>query len=695
MREDPAPEDSPAPTIVYRNSIETDAKEGVAELERERDANEALDKLRAEAINVLTDALNTLASAQKTVQEFIRQSLDPNDKIGPTGFGPAHFISADQALMPYRIDFENDATATAPAQRVAITDHLSTDLDWNSFALTEVGFSDTIIAVPPGSQHFQTSVSMTFNGITFDVQIEAGLRLATGEVFATFESIDPLTSLPPDILTGFLPPEDGTGRGQGHISYVIQTRANLSTGSAIRDIALIKFDDNEVIATNQVNPHNPSAGTDPAKEALVTIDAGSPNSTVAALPTLSRATFTVSWAGSDDIGGSGVASYDGLVSDNSGPFAVFLSKTQLTSTSFTGVNGHSYSFASVARDNVGHEQATPITGQSNTQVDTLAPTSRVTALPASTLNARFTMTWSGEDDPDGSGIATYDLYSSTDYGPFTRIITGTRFTSTTFTTHFGHTYSFYTVATDQAGNRQPTPAAAQASILVDRVRPPSVSFKVAASQGAESITTVNLVVTLSSASSKPVTVRYAISGGTAAAGADYTGGAGKLTIAAGQTSKSFTLRIINDVRDEDNETIQIALSQPLNAILGARKTHTYNIVDNDLPPTVAFSTASSSGLEAVGLPVSLMVRLSTPSGKAVTVNYVVSGGSAASGIDYELASGSITFAPGQTSKSIPVRILNNSIRESNKTVQVKLASVTNAGLGTIKVHTYTILNDDA
>ena len=74
---------------------------------------------------------------------------------------------------------------------------------------------------------------MTYNGRTFQVQIEAGINLLTGKITVTFQSVDPNTELPPDVLTGFLPPEDGTGRGQGHLSYTILPRAGLSTGTRI------------------------------------------------------------------------------------------------------------------------------------------------------------------------------------------------------------------------------------------------------------------------------------------------------------------------------------------------------------------------------------------------------------------------------------------------------------------------------
>ena len=115
---------------------------------------------------------------------------------------------------------------------------------------------------------------MTFNGQTFDVEVEAGIHTGTGEAYATFQSIDPNTMLPPDVLTGFLPQEDGTGRGMGYISFLIQPKAGLPTGTQIRNVALITFDANNSISTDQVDDEDPSKGIDPNKQALVTIDSG-------------------------------------------------------------------------------------------------------------------------------------------------------------------------------------------------------------------------------------------------------------------------------------------------------------------------------------------------------------------------------------------------------------------------------------
>src|SRR5262249_32575890 len=147
-------------------------------------------------------------------------SRDPNSKTGPGGFGAPGYVDPEH-VFPYRIDFENDPTATAPAQRVEITDQLSIDLDWSTFHFSQARFGDVMIIVPQGSQYYFTSVPMTYNGKTFNVDIELSFNPATGLIRAVFQSLDPATSLPPDVLTAFLPPEDGTGRGQGFVDYLV------------------------------------------------------------------------------------------------------------------------------------------------------------------------------------------------------------------------------------------------------------------------------------------------------------------------------------------------------------------------------------------------------------------------------------------------------------------------------------------
>jgi RHS repeat-associated protein len=89
-----------------------------------------------------------------------------------------------------------------------------------------------------------------------------------------------------------------------------------------------------------------------------TIDNTPPTSTVNPLPSTSRSTVTVSWSGQASEG-AGIASYNVYVSDNGGPCTTFLANTTATSAQFTGQAGHTYSFYSIAIDNVGNVQTVP------------------------------------------------------------------------------------------------------------------------------------------------------------------------------------------------------------------------------------------------------------------------------------------------------------------------------------------------
>src|SRR5207244_1353093 len=108
----------------------------------------------------------------------------------------------------------------------------------------------------------------------------------------------------------------------------------------------------------------------------------------------------------------------------------------------------------------------------------------------------------------------------------------------------------------------------------------------------------------------------------------------------------------------------------------------------------AFSLTSSSGAESV-TPANLAVALSAVSGKTVTLDYAVSGGTATGGgVDYTLASGTLTFAPGVTNQNIALAIVNDALNELNETVLLTLSNATNATLGALTTHTYTITDDD-
>ncbi|MGK7878704.1 MAG: Calx-beta domain-containing protein [Crocosphaera sp.] len=74
------------------------------------------------------------------------------------------------------------------------------------------------------------------------------------------------------------------------------------------------------------------------------------------------------------------------------------------------------------------------------------------------------------------------------------------------------------------------------------------------------------------------------------------------------------------------------------------------------------------------------VSLSTPSSETITVNYATEDGTATAGNDYTAINGTLTFAAGETNKSIIIPILDDNLLEEDETVYLNLAQSTNAHL---------------
>ncbi|MEJ1931239.1 Calx-beta domain-containing protein [Nostoc sp. NIES-2111] len=106
-----------------------------------------------------------------------------------------------------------------------------------------------------------------------------------------------------------------------------------------------------------------------------------------------------------------------------------------------------------------------------------------------------------------------------------------------------------------------------------------------------------LTVTLSSASSQPVTVQYATAPVTATANADYTSNSGTLTFAANTTTRTITIPILNDSQGEANETFKVNLSSPTNATL-QKSSGTVTITDTLQAST---TTTLADGIENLTL----------------------------------------------------------------------------------------------
>jgi RHS repeat-associated protein len=110
------------------------------------------------------------------------------------------------------------------------------------------------------------------------------------------------------------------------------------------------------------------------------------------------------------------------------------------------------------------------TGITTNAVDAAPPVSSMTPLPA--LSAlTFTVSWSGSDA--GPGIAGFDIYVSTNSGPWTPWLVGTTNTSAPFSGINSNSYAFYSVAYDQSGLVQPNPTIPGATTVASSTVPPS------------------------------------------------------------------------------------------------------------------------------------------------------------------------------------------------------------------------------
>lgn len=276
------------------------------------------------------------------LETFRRRSGDPNDILGPEGFGPEKLVPADTAL-DYTIRFENDPDlADAPAQEIIITSPLDPDLDPRTFRLGDIQLSETYVDVPEGRAFYQTRLDLRETRGVF-VDLLAGVDLEKNEAFWIFTSIDPETGeLPFDPLKGLLPVNDDTGIGEGSVQYSVLPKQGAQTGDVIDAQATIVFDVNGPIDTPAI---------------FNTLDAIAPTSQVDPLPAVSQdESFTVSWSGSDNADGSGVAAFDIYVSVNGGAFERWLTGTELTSAVYPGRAGERYGFYAIARDNAGNTE---------------------------------------------------------------------------------------------------------------------------------------------------------------------------------------------------------------------------------------------------------------------------------------------------------------------------------------------------
>jgi large repetitive protein len=193
-------------------------------------------------------------------------------------------------------------------------------------------------------------------------------------------------------------------------------------------------------------------------------------------------------------------------------------------------------------------------------------------------------------------------------------------------------------------------------------------------------------VNLSASSVQSVSVSYMTLDDTAIAGSDYTAVAGTVSFAPGETSKTIAVAVVGDRSPEPTETLTVKLDGANNAFL-ANALGLGTILDDE--PRISISDGGK--LEGRGGKGSMVftVSLSTAYDVPVTVYFATADGIAKAGEDYAATSGTLTFAPGETTKTIAVEVYGDRKKETNETLFLNLSSATNAsvlddlGIGTI------------
>ena len=226
---------------------------------------------------------------------------------------------------------------------------------------------------------------------------------------------------------------------------------------------------------------------------------------------------------------------------------------------------------------------------------------------------------------------------------------------------------------------------------------PSVSVgDVTVTEGNTGTLNAVFTVTLSAASSQSVTVQYQTADGnagtSATAGTDYQARSGQITIPAGQTSATIAVPINGDRTAENSETFSLRLTDASNAFT-ADGFGLATILDNE--PRISINSVVKSEGNGKSSTMTFTVTLSVAYDQAVTVNYGTATGTATAGSDYQAKSGSLTFAAGETIKTITVTIYGDKRRESNETFFVDLFGASSNALIATARGTGTIFNDDS
>lgn len=193
---------------------------------------------------------------------------------------------------------------------------------------------------------------------------------------------------------------------------------------------------------------------------------------------------------------------------------------------------------------------------------------------------------------------------------------------------------------------------------------------------------------------KTVSADFETTGVTATSGTDFQHTAGTIIFPPGVTTQTVTVPVNGDTLDESDETFKLVLKNLSNAVLSSEGDGGGLIIDDDAPPGLSVADIVVAEKDEGTTTVTFTVNLSGASGRAVTASFATSDGTATTaGSDYTAVSGTLTFDPGEVTKTINVAINGDTTNEQNETFFVTLTEPSNATLARAQ-GTGIILNDD-
>ena len=226
---------------------------------------------------------------------------------------------------------------------------------------------------------------------------------------------------------------------------------------------------------------------------------------------------------------------------------------------------------------------------------------------------------------------------------------------------------------------------------------PTLSINdVSKNEGNVGTTAFTFTVTRGGDTTVPVAVQYATSDQSTNPN-DYAAASGTVSFAAGETSKQVTVDVNGDTTVEPDETFLVALSGATGGgATIADGTGLGTIVNDDSvtgpAPTLSINDAMGAEGNSGTSPLVFTVTRAGDTSGSSTVNWATQNVSAGEG-DYQVAGGSLSFGPGQTTRTISISLKGDTKVEGNEVFRVNLSGATGASIAD-GVGEGTIVNDD-